>query len=86
MKKGAPTAAVIIPMGNSAGATMVLAIQSVSTKTAAPNNMDTGISQRILAPTSMRAMWGIIKPTKPIIPVNATAPQLVKMTHQARAA
>ena len=74
MKNGAPSNAVIIPIGISAGATTQRATQSATTRTPAPNSIANGIKREIGAPTSILAIWGITKPIKPIMPVNATAP------------
>src|SRR6202011_830182 len=46
MKKGAPTTAVITPIGSSAGAATMRAAVSARTRNAAPNSSDSGMTTR----------------------------------------
>ena len=73
-KNGAPRNAVITPTGSSAGATMVLAATSQSTRKAPPKTADDGSSNRCPGPSRRRQMWGDIMPTKPMGPQAATTP------------
>ena len=72
MKTGAPKHAVKIPMGTSSGANIERAITSAQTMTTAPIKL---VNQSMTAcrdsPTN-RAMCGITKPIKPIIPAIET--------------
>ena len=50
-----------------------LAIESAPTSRSPPRTADVGISIAILDPTRMRDRWGIISPTKPMVPQQLTA-------------
>ncbi|MNE48710.1 hypothetical protein D3C80_1431920 [compost metagenome] len=72
MNIGAPIRAVMIPIGSSTFGTIVRAITSVQMRKMAPNRIEAGSSLRWSEPTRPRTRWGIIRPTKPIIPQLAT--------------
>ena len=71
-KKGPPTLLVTMPMGSSAGDTIVREMRSAANKSVAPNSMLPRITRRLSAPNNMRHRWGMTSPTKPIIPVRDT--------------
>ena len=72
MKKGAPKKAVITPTGISAGARSVLARMSDESRKIAPINAEAGKRTRWSGPTRRRVTWGMMSPTKPIVPAKAT--------------
>ena len=61
------------PTGRETGAARVRASRSVRVIKAAPTIKERGIKRRCPGPTSKRRMWGIISPTKEMIPLMATA-------------
>ena len=77
MKNGVPMREVIIPIGNSAGATTSFAPISEKTRNDPPRRKDEYISEVTLEPIIKRSRCGMTKPTNPIRPVNATTgPQI----------
>ena len=73
MNIGAPINDVTIPTGISDGDIIVLAIVSDTRRNIPPSNILPGIVYLWSAPSSNLAMFGIIKPTKEIIPATDTA-------------
>ncbi len=72
MKKGTPKRVVIIPMGISAGGTIILAKMSEKTRSIPPRYADRGIRIECFPLPVFFAIWGIISPMKPIGPVYDT--------------
>ena len=64
----APTKLVTTPIGSSSGFRSVRATRSASMRKTAPPNIAAGSSRRWLGPTSIRAICGVTRPTKPIVP------------------
>ena len=71
-KKGTPRREVIIPTGISMGIMISRAAVSEHKSKRAPTSALQGKRNLWSLPTSMREMWGAVKPTKPITPMNAT--------------
>src|SRR6185312_1230218 len=79
-KNGAPIAAVRMPIGISAGATMVRASVSAPTISAAPNSIEAGSSSRCAGPIISRSRCGTTMPTKPTTPQTETATPVIADT------
>ncbi len=62
----------ITPTGSSMGAKAMRATTSTQTRKMAPTSTATGSARRWSVPTSMRTMWGMTRPTKPMAPETAT--------------
>ena len=71
MKNGAPIIEVIIPTGISVGAKISRPTVSEHKSRNAPTRALLGIRNLWSLPSNMRAIWGAIKQTNPIIPVKA---------------
>ncbi len=69
----APISEVTTPMGSSTGLSRVLASRSHSIRKMAPIIREAGSRRLWLGPVTMRTMWGMINPTKPMEPPMATA-------------
>ena len=69
-KNGAPTSAVRMPIGTSAGAAMVRAQVSAASSRMAPRQTEAGSSRRWPGPITSRNRCGTTMPTKPITPAN----------------
>lgn len=82
MKNGPPNSAVIIPTGISIGEIIVLAIVSANIINIAPSSADAG--RRILwsGPINSLTIWGIIKPTNPMIPLTDTLTAVIKVPNK----
>ena len=65
-KNGAPIAAVMMPIGTSAGAASTRAAVSAQSSRAPPSSIDAGSSRRWAGPTRSRNRCGTTMPTKPI--------------------
>ncbi len=76
--KGAPMRAVMTPIGNSRGETIVRATTSANTKNVPPYKKESGNNFRWFAPQMRRVIWGITSPTNPIVPDTATAAPVSK--------
>ena len=63
---------VTTPMGSSMGLSSVRAARSASSRNTAPENIEAGSSFLWFGPATMRAMCGITRPTKPIVPPTDT--------------
>ena len=72
-RTGSPSRAVTIPIGNTVPGMMTLLATEADDSSSAPNTAEAGSRCRWSSPTSMRAMWGATRPTKPIVPTKATA-------------
>ena len=79
MKKGVPKNAVIAPTGSSDGGNNIRPIVSHVTTKIPPSKADDGISFFKSAPKNNRSILGIINPTKPIIPEDATQTAIIIM-------
>ena len=71
-KNGPPTILVTIPMGSSAGETIVLDIISAPSKMLPPKKILPKITLRLSGPKISLHRWGTTNPTNPIKPVKAT--------------
>ena len=72
-KNGAPKNAVTTPIGTSVGLRTLLPIVSQASRKNPPAKALIGIKTMLLEVFSiMRSVCGMISPTKPIMPVNAT--------------
>src|SRR5688500_4071163 len=72
-KNGAPTNAVMTPIGISAGATAVRARRSTRMRNEAPKRTESGNTWRYEVPASSLIAWGTMIPTNPIKPATDTA-------------
>src|SRR5262249_42176927 len=70
-KMGVPTIAVIMPTGISARVNDRASV-SATTRKMAPRRAETGRIRRLSAPTIIRARFGMMRPTQPIVPLTAT--------------
>jgi len=70
--------AVIIPIGNSDGATIVRANKSAKVSNIAPVNAEAGKICLLSGPKIKRNTCGTTNPTKPIIPQTATDAPIAK--------
>src|SRR6185369_5144999 len=79
-KNGAPIAAVRMPIGISAGATMVRASVSAPTSRMAPSRAEAGSSRRCAGPIISRNRCGTTMPRKPTTPQTETATPVIADT------
>src|SRR3989338_6622585 len=75
---GAPTAAVITPMGISIGEKRVRESISQTTINIAAARQALGIRILWFGPTTNRIVWGITRPTNPIMPLIDTILAVIK--------
>src|SRR6266704_427205 len=80
-KNGAPTAAVRMPIGISAGATMVRASVSAPTSSTAPSKAEAGSNSRCAGPITSRSRCGTTMPTNPTTPQTETATPVMADTN-----
>ena len=69
-----------MPIGISAGATIVRASVSAPTSSTAPNSIEAGSSSRCAGPITSRSRCGTTMPTKPTTPQTETATPVIADT------
>ena len=79
-KNGPPTILVTIPIGSSAGETIVLDIISAPSKMLPPKKILPKITFRLSGPKISLHRWGTTNPTNPIKPVRATQVPTIMQT------
>jgi len=66
-----------MPIGISSGAITVRAAISAQSNKIAPSRAEAGMTRRLSPPTSIRATWGTISPTNPMMPEKATVTPVI---------
>ena len=78
IKNGAPSIAVTVPTGSSAGEITVLQMVSERSKIEVPVTIESGTTVFAFAPKIFRVICGAIKPTNPIVPPAHTAAETAR--------